>query len=162
MPIHMHGRWLVSVHSKEAQFSQRFAITGSSASDGIYDGAEGVSVGLVDGPDWLITFEWNDNDASGWQPSEAKEIYAEFTLASGLIMRIGADDNWPHLRDGDYDDLVLLCENRDPAISGGFPFVNPYDFSLKEGPQTDVIRHVTHRHAAEGKLRKRTTTSSSG
>jgi hypothetical protein len=129
MSMTMGGAWLLRVDEKKAQFSQRFIVSGANRGNGIYAERLGLAVS-VDGPSWLIDFEWNDDDRSGWEKSRCKKLDAKFSFSSGLVIKIGADDNFLHLADDDFDDLVLVCECQDPTINGP-AFVNPYDFSLK-------------------------------
>jgi hypothetical protein len=127
------GPWIVQVHSKEAAFSERFVITGSLASDGIYPGDVTTPPVAVDGQAWVIRFEWNDNAGSGWLPSDVRRTVAQYTLADGLVVFLGADDNLPPLRDLDYNDLVLRCRSTDPAVNPWSGSPNLPDFSLPRG-----------------------------
>jgi hypothetical protein len=126
------GNWTVQVITKEAAFSERFVIDGSDFSDGAYDGETTTPPVSVTGARWRISLEWNDNAGSGWQPSDVNRIDASYTLQDGLAVVLGADDNYPQYRDGDYDDVVLRCTSDDSAVNPWHPFVNPYDFTVPE------------------------------
>lgn len=134
------GTWLIEVLSKEAAFSQRFVIEGSVASDGIYAGEVTTTPIVVTGPRWTLRFEWNNNVDSGWQPSDLKRTGAEFTMSGGLVTVLGADDNFPDLRDHDFNDLVLQCRNLDPDLNprippgGGIDLTTPVDTRNKNQP----------------------------
>jgi hypothetical protein len=108
------GPWLVEVVSLDAAFSERFVIGGSGNADGAYDGTPGVGV-QVSGDAWTLDLEWNDNAGSGWQPSGVRKT-AEYTISNGLVVTLGADDNFEALRDHDFNDVVLACKSLDPAI----------------------------------------------
>jgi hypothetical protein len=124
------GDWTLEVIEKEAAFSERFVIDGSDASDGVYPGETTTPPLAVTGARWRVTLEWNDNAGSGWQPSDVRRTGAAYTLQDGLVIVLGADDNFPQFRDEDYDDVVLRCTSNDPRINPWHPFINPYDFTL--------------------------------
>ncbi len=126
------GDWTVEVFQKDADFSERFIIEGSRASDGVYPGETATPPVSVSGPSWFIRFEWNDNAGSGWQPSDVRRTGAAYTLQDGLVVLLGADDNFEQLRDHDFNDVVLRCRNVDPQLNPWHPFANPYDFTLPE------------------------------
>lgn len=128
-----YGDWTVEVFSKDAAFSQRFIIDGSDASDGVHPGATGTAPVSVSGQRWSITMEWNDDVGSGWQPSDVRRTSATFTLQDGLVILLGADDNFEQLRDHDFNDVVLRCHNTDPTLTPWQPLGNPLDFTLPEG-----------------------------
>jgi hypothetical protein len=127
------GKWLIEVVSKDAVFSERFVIEGSDASDGIYDRELATTPFVVTGSRWFLRFEWNNNAGSGWQPSDLKRTAAQFTLAGGLVTFLGADDNFPPLRDHDFNDLVLRCRNLDPDLSPQIPPGGGLDFTTPDG-----------------------------
>ncbi|MEU2717951.1 hypothetical protein [Streptomyces sp. NPDC007205] len=110
-----HGEWFVQVVSWESAFDQRFVISGSDSADGPYAGTPGVGT-QVSGDRWTLTLEWNDNVASGWQPSGVRKS-AAYTIQDGLVITLGADDNVEPLRDLDYNDLVVSCTSLDQAIN---------------------------------------------
>lgn len=125
------GNWVVEVFQKDAAFSQRFIIEGSNGSDGVYAGETSTPPVSVSGANWSIRFEWNNNAGSGWQASEERRNGATYTLAEGLVVFLGADDNVVHLRDHDFNDVVLRCRNVDPELNPWLSVV-PYDFTLPE------------------------------
>jgi hypothetical protein len=125
----MGGRWHLRVERKNARFGQRFVVSGAAAGNGTYGDTIGLTT-AVDGPSWTIEFQWNNGQDAEWHSSRCKKLTAAFDFASGLVVRIGADDNYPHLADNDYDDLVLHCDE-ESELKG---FVNKYDFSLGRRP----------------------------
>ncbi len=129
VPERFYGPWSVTVVSQDAAFDERFTIASSDGSDGAYGGGPGTSVATVSGREWTITMEWNDNSGSGWQPSAVRRS-ARYTVPEGLVVTLGADDNYERFRDGDYDDMVLECRSLDPAHHPLQPIVNPYDFTV--------------------------------
>jgi hypothetical protein len=126
------GEWTLAVFSKDAAFSQRFIVEGSLASDGVYAGETTTPPVAVSGQRWFVSLEWNNNAGSGWQASAVRRTSAAFTLQDGLVVFLGGDDNYEHLRDNDFNDVVVVCRNVDPALHPWLPFVNPYDFTLPE------------------------------
>jgi hypothetical protein len=124
------GRWALTVQSTSADFSERFVIEGSDASDGTYPGATSTPPLFVSGPRWFLRFEWNNNVGSGWQPSDIMRTDASFTLTDGLVTVLGADDNFEPLRDHDFNDLVLRCHNLDPKLNPGVPVTIPPGMAL--------------------------------
>jgi hypothetical protein len=126
----LSGKWTIAVASKDANFSQRFIIQGSDASDGIYPGETTTPQVSVSGPRWFLRFEWNDNVGSGWQPSDLRRTAASYTLQEGLVIVLGADDNLEQFRDHDFNDLVLRCRNLDPELNPRIPLFNMPDFTL--------------------------------
>ena len=126
---HFFGNWNVQVLHKDAWFDERFVVTGSDTADGAYMGIPGAGPGPVTGGEWIISMEWNDNAGSGWRPSDIRRT-ADYTIADGLVVFLGADDNYPALRDGDYNDMIVVCRNLDPSLQPLHPLTNPYDFSL--------------------------------
>jgi hypothetical protein len=124
------GPWSIEVHSKDAAYSQRFIVEGSVGSDGIYPGDIGTPVVAVSADAWTIRFEWNDNAGSGWQPSNLRRVAAEYTLAAGLVIFLGVDDNLPALRDDDFDDLIVRCRSLDPDVNPWMNSPGLPDFSL--------------------------------
>lgn len=140
------GDWTVEVFQKDADFSERFVIEGSLASDGIYPGEVSTRPVSVSGARWSIRLEWNDNAGSGWQPSGVRRTSAIYSLQDGLVVFVGADDNFENLRDHDFNDVVLRCRNVDRQLNPWFPFVNPYEFTLPEKrPSGDYPQGYVHR-----------------
>ncbi|GAA1980342.1 hypothetical protein [Microbacterium pumilum] len=126
-----YGPWDVRVLTKDAWFSQQIVITGSDASDGAYPGTPGGGPGPVSGARWTLHAEWNDNAGSGWQRSALRRS-AAYTLADGLTVTIGIDDNQEALRDYDYDDVVIVARSLDPAHTPLHPVAPPLDFTVPE------------------------------
>ena len=134
--LEFHGDWTVEVFFKEAFFDQRFAISSSDTSDGVYPGVPGSPPVNVTGMKWQISLEWNDNANSGWQPSDVRRNTVDYTVSDGLVVMIGADDNYEQFRDHDFNDIVLRCRNTEQRLAPWHPIVNPYDFTLP-----DSVRH---------------------
>ena len=122
------GAWIVDVAQKDASFSQQFIVGGSVASDGVYVRQTTTPPFSIAGPQWSIRFERNDNAGSGWQPSDERRISAKYTLQDGLVVLLGADDNFVEFRDHDFNDLIVRCRNDDPSLNPWRPFSNPYNF----------------------------------
>ncbi len=127
-----YGTWSIRVSVIRAGYAQRFIISGSAGSDGVYPGIVGSTLPQVTGSQWTVTMEWNDNAGSGWLPSEVRRS-ASYTVQDGLVVQLGADDGNAPGRDFDFDDLVLVCVNLDPDINPFPPGPPPFDFSLPKG-----------------------------
>jgi hypothetical protein len=137
------GEWSVKVERILAGFAQRFIITGSDSSDGTYPGALGTVLPRVSGKQWTLAMEWNDNAGSGWQPSDIRRA-ASYTVREGLVVHLGADDNtFDPARDFDFDDLVLVCTNLEPAVNPFSPSPPPFEFTLSEHMLVPVNRGRT-------------------
>jgi hypothetical protein len=124
---HFSGNWTVAPVGDTSDFRVHYEIKGSDSSDGGHSLGDGpVS---VTGDEWSISVLW-------WPPNEGGPFFCDLRrnatceLAEGLVVYIGADDNLPELRDGDYDDVVLRCHNHDPQITPWDVTLKPYDFSL--------------------------------
>ena len=124
-----YGPWEITVVSRDAWFDQRIVVTGSDGMDGAYPGVPGSPPLRVTGAEWSLRMEWNDNAGSGWQPSEIRRA-ARYTVAEGLVVELGVDDNYEHLRDHDFNDVVIGLVSRDPLHTPLHPIVNPYDFTV--------------------------------
>ncbi len=122
-----YGEWAVAVVSHERAYDQRFTITGSDASDGVYlvstTGSDPPPVNVF-GARWTLTIEW-DSPASGWLESDVRRT-PTYTAQDGLVINLGADVSF----EGDYDELVLSCRSLDPPLNPRRPVVNPYDFTV--------------------------------
>lgn len=114
MAVTFHRKWKLRVAHKNAGFSQRFVVSGASSGNGTHDGVVGNEV-IVDGDSWTVQLQWNNNSGSGWQDSSM--ITATGSLSPLVIVKfLHADDNVPGSRDGDYDDLIVSCEDLNPAF----------------------------------------------
>ena len=118
------GRWRGTVVGRTADFSQRVVVSGAAAGNGTYNGVVGTSFELTDG---LVELEWNNEQGSGWQPSA---VITSIGLSSPLVVMrtLGADDNFPDQRDGDFDDLQVSFEYLDPPFA-----VDVRPFALERG-----------------------------
>jgi hypothetical protein len=122
--------WLIDVTAKVAAFSQRYIISGSDRADGTYPADVGTPQIQVSGEEWTLTLQWNNNAGSGWQPSRVIRRNVNFTVEDGLVLELGADDNWVQIADNDFDDVVLRCQNIDPHLIPWHPYRRTLDFSL--------------------------------
>lgn len=134
MALSFSGPWRIEVASKDAAYGQRYVIAGSSGSDGAYVADVTTPPLLVDGATWTISLEWNNNAGSGWLPSDVRKS-ATNTLAEGLVVTLGADDNYAWYRDGDYNDVVLRLHNQDQTLNPWVPFPGLPDFTVHKKPQ---------------------------
>ena len=125
-----YGSWLIGIASKDAWFNQRYVVAGSDRSDGVYPADVGSPVLQVTGVEWTLSLEWNDNAASGWQPSRVLRRRVEFDVDQGLVVTLGVDDNWPNAADNDFDDVVLRCQNIDWHLIPWHPHRRTVDFRL--------------------------------
>lgn len=121
-----YGNWRVTVAQINAVFSQGFLISGSDSSDGTYLGIAGATV-TISGQEWTLAAAWNDG-ASGWKSSLVRREVA-YTVQGGLSITLKSDDGGG---DGDYDDMILVCQSLDPTINPMLPFNNPYSFTIEE------------------------------
>jgi hypothetical protein len=127
-----NGHWTVEVLSHQSSLSARFTIVSSDNADADYEGLPGVGPIAVSGAAWGIRAQWNDGAGSDWRPSDLKRLSVTYTLADGLVVLVGADDNYDNLRDFDFDDLVLRCQSDDPRFVPWRPLTRPYDFTIPE------------------------------
>jgi hypothetical protein len=145
-----HGQWIVEVWQKDAAFDERFVIAGSDASDGAYPGVVGSVPVVVTGAEWTIQLEWNDMASSGWQPSAIRRNSAAATASDGIVVFLGADDNYEQFRDHDYNDLVLQLHSVDPDLAPWYPIAHPYDFTLPEKTwRCGVAKHTDKRRCGK-------------
>lgn len=99
-------RWQISFKSREAAYNQRFRISGSISSDGIYPGTAGTTV-LVDGDSWKLSIE--HNNGSGWKSSDIRLANPQ---QSGVTISYDVESEDIPQPDGggDWNDLVLFAE----------------------------------------------------
>jgi len=133
MAERFYGTWIIDVVGKDAAFSQRYIIIGSDRVDGAYPADLGVPRLQVSGAEWTLALEWNNNTGSGWQPSRVQRRSTSFTITDGLVIVLGADDNWEQVADDDFDDVVVRCQNIDPHLIPWYPYQPKLDFSLPKG-----------------------------
>jgi len=110
--IEFLGQWLISFKSRSAAFDQRFRVSGSDGSDGIYPGTEGTSV-LVDGDSWKLSIE--HNDGSGWKLSDIK-MANEQQSGVRITYDIESEDIPQSGGGGDWNDLILHAEYKGPVF----------------------------------------------
>ncbi|MCP4307139.1 MAG: hypothetical protein GY788_20155 [bacterium] len=108
------GKWKLRVSIKNAGFSQRFVVNGAVLGNGAHAGVVGNEV-VVDGDSWTVQLQWNNDAGSGWQNSlVSRGIGSKSPLV--IVHVLSADDNAAANRDGDFDDLVVICEDLNPAF----------------------------------------------
>jgi hypothetical protein len=112
MAVAIQGDWKVRVTIKNAAFDQRFIVSGSVASDGIYPGTVGTRI-EADGANWSIRIQNRSSASSPWVDSEMR-IGPETPSGISVIRVVESNDQGG---DQDFDDLVLeLRKKLDPII----------------------------------------------
>jgi len=132
MPETFYGTWLIDVVGKDAAYSQRYVISGSDRVDGDYRATLGSPRLQVSGAEWTLALEWNDNASSGWQPSRVIRRSVDFDVDDGLVVVLGADDNWVSVADNDFDDVLVRCQNIDHHLIPWYPHRRTLDFRLPQ------------------------------
>ena len=152
MPEILYGRWKVEASQREPFFgllAQRFTISGSQASDGVYNGHPFLnhpefgqhypSLNVASTNGWTLTIEWASR-AHGleWSPPELRR-HATYELKDGLVVVLFA------VHDGmDFDEyvqrggLVITCTNLDPDLNPLSTPGCPYDFTFADG-EVDLV-----------------------
>src|SRR5512133_2509978 len=101
MIISMQGTWSVSVKSKNADFPQRFIISGAATGNGTYNGTAGTTANVT-GKQWSIAVQ--HNPGTGFQLS--KMMIKSPTKSGGIFsFEVWSED----LTDNDFNDLILIC-----------------------------------------------------
>lgn len=129
MSLIFYGPWSLTVLSKVADFNERVRIAGADPSgDLIVDGVAGNSVPRIDANSWTLFMEWCPVGGTSWGDSAIKRMPFVDPI-NGITVTLGADDNLPELRDGDYNDLIvqLVYLNRTVNPPGTPP---PYHFTF--------------------------------
>lgn len=103
MPINMQGSWTVSVKAKNADFPQRFIISGAASGNGTFAGNVGTPPVFVTGATWTITIQ--NNPGTGFINS-ADQIKFPTTSAGQYRFDIESNDAGG---DADFNDLILTC-----------------------------------------------------
>jgi hypothetical protein len=144
-----YGPWLLEVRFGVTHSNERFTITGSDSSDGVYakrDLEAGIkdAPGVVSGQPWSITIEYSPfgfldvgmigNFVIGeWYPSGIRRG-ANYTLKDDLVVTLTADYSESSGYAGrlDYKEraLILTCKNLARSLRPGPPIFSPYDFTL--------------------------------
>lgn len=145
----LYGHWWLEVEFGGTNSGERFTITGSDSSDGVYDKRPlsvgiGTAPGLVSGVAWTITFEFSPFGFLGigqigpfvmgdWYQSGIVRS-ATYTLKEYLVMTLTADyptrPNYAARPDHGQQGLVITCISLDPSLRPGLPVVAPFDFTL--------------------------------
>jgi hypothetical protein len=149
MTATLYGPWWLEVRFGIAHSNERFTITGSDSSDGVYTKREleaGVKSGpgAVSGAAWTVTIDYSpfgflDVGQIGayiigeWYPSGIRRT-ASYTLKDNLVITLAADytESAGYAARPDYGDrgLILICKSLNPSHRPGPPIINPYDFTL--------------------------------
>ncbi len=124
------GDWALRCNQLNWDWGQRFIISGSRKSDGIYPGIPGTEIAKVSGKRWSIQLEWNMGDGLGWQPSSTKRFPA-YIPGEGLVIQIGCNNGNEVVRGTDYIDFVVDCKNLDESINPK-PTGITYDFTIPQ------------------------------
>jgi hypothetical protein len=125
------GTWSLLIQSKDAAFAERVTISGSENSDGSIDGIAGQFIPEILGDEWTAEMEWSGDGGATWHPSAIRRTMA-VTDADGIVITLGADDNEPAARDGDFNDLVAVFTYLDPSVNPVGPPGGGFDFSIPE------------------------------
>ncbi len=113
MAITIQGDWKVKVTLKNAGFDQRFIVSGSVASDGVYPGIVGTRI-EANGASWMIRIQNRSSSTSPWVDSDMR-IGPETPSGISVIRIVESNDQGA---DQDFDDLVLeLRKKQDPIIA---------------------------------------------
>ncbi len=131
-----YGSWFIDVVSKDADFIEQYVIQGSDRSDGTYIADTTTPRVHVSGEQWTLELQWNDNVGSGWQPSRIRRSDVRFTVEDGLVVVVGADDNFEAVADGDFNDVVLRLQNIDRHLIPWHPYRRKVDFTVKDNPNS--------------------------
>lgn len=104
------GDWRITVVSKSAGWSQRVAISGSSAGTAFVEGVPGHSLDVFGNgtAPWILRIEHNDG-STGWQPNWLRAT----SSISGvrLSMNVNSEDITTGTEgDGDFNDLVIRVD----------------------------------------------------
>ena len=112
----------------------RFIIEGSSTRNGPHPFQSIVVPVSVSGPSWFFTLEWFDTMV-GWRPNPVplRRIGAVYTLQSGLVVTLQANNTLAGGGGIPFSTISLQCRNVEPQLNPWHPFTNPYDFRLPKG-----------------------------
>jgi len=126
----LYGPWFVLCEQLNWDFGMRFIIKGSDSSDGIYPAVPGTVIPRVSGQEWSIEIEWSiDEDRLVWHPSPTRSS-ASYTISEGLVIRIGASDDYEVVHDTDYMNMVLVCKSLDQTINPKLPPDTSFNFTI--------------------------------
>jgi hypothetical protein len=125
------GNWSLLILSKDAAFAERVTIAGSDNSDGSIDGVAGQTLAEIRGDEWTAEMEWSSDGGVTWHPSAIRRTMS-VTDTDGVIVTLGADDNEPAARDGDFNDLVSVFAYLDPEVNPPGPVGGGFDFTIPE------------------------------
>lgn len=113
MAVTIQGDWSVKVTLKNAAFDQRFIVSGSIVSDGVYPGAIGTRI-QAGGATWMIRIQNRASASNPWVDSDMR-LGPETPSGISVIRVVESNDQGA---DQDFDDLVLeLRKKQNPIIS---------------------------------------------
>jgi hypothetical protein len=159
MAINLQGSWSISVKAKNAQFPQRFVVTGAATGNGAHPGNPGSAAVYVTGAAWSIQVQ--NDPGGGWVNSDEQIKFPAVNLGQ-VQFDIQSNDAG---NDQDFDDLVLTCstprsENEfivyghvshyDPHCMFNpcrtrWPWVIDHPFALAEALKVRAVREVIER-----------------
>jgi hypothetical protein len=109
--IEFRSRWQIVAQSREAAWSQRVVIAGSTNADGAYELAVGSSV-EVDGDGWSLLIQ--HNDGTGWADSLMR---TRPLIEDGVrLWQVVESEDTTVGGDQDYNDYVLRVEKVGPMF----------------------------------------------
>jgi hypothetical protein len=112
MMITMQGNWTVRVKARNADFPQRFIISGATSGNGTYNGVTATAAVPVTGTQWTIAIQ--HNPGTGFQLSDSKIIFPQ-QVGGNYEFDIQSNDSGS---DEDFNDLILTCST--PAAPNNF------------------------------------------
>jgi hypothetical protein len=112
MMITMQGNWTVRVKARNADFPQRFIISGAASGNGTYNGVTATPAVSVTGTQWTIAIQ--HNPGTGFQLSDSKIIFPQ-QVGGNYEFDIQSNDTGS---DEDFNDLILTCAT--PAAPNNF------------------------------------------
>ena len=102
MAVTINGDWKIKVTLKNAAFDQRFIVSSSTGSDGVYPGTVGTRV-EADGASWKIRIQNRSSASSPWVDSDMR-LGPQTPSGISVIRVVESNDQGA---DQDFDDLVL-------------------------------------------------------
>ena len=103
MIITMQGNWTVRVKARNADFPQRFIISGATTGNGTYNGVTATAAVPVTGSNWTIAIQ--HNPGTGFQLSDSKIVFPQ-QIGGNYEFDIQSNDSGT---DEDFNDLILTC-----------------------------------------------------
>jgi hypothetical protein len=103
MFISMQGNWTIHVKAKQADFPQRFIVSGAATGNGIHNATVGMSPVVVTGNLWSIAVQ--NNPGTGFQQSDTR---LKFPVLQAGSYKFDIESNDAG-GDQDFNDLILTC-----------------------------------------------------